>query len=383
MSETSCLSISQKALNNNFFFIKSIIGEDREFVSVVKGNAYGHDISTFVPMAFECGIKSFAVFSSSEARCVFEAGTRPDRLIIMGAIQEEDFNWVVENRIEVFVFNMERLEKLISVANSMMTRAIVHLEFDTGLHRTGFNRGQIQPLAACIKKHEGYIDIEGVCTHLAGAENISNDHRIRKQIDQFYQLGELLSEAGIRYKYAHAACSAALINYPETMLDMVRVGIMQYGFWPSQEVKMAYMAKTENRVDPLKRVMSWKSKVMDVRTVKKGEYIGYGRSYYSESEMKIAIVPVGYSNGYSRSLSNQGKAIIRGTRVSVVGLVNMNMTTFDVTNIPEIEINDEVILIGRHENIEVSVASFSDMTDMLNYELLARLPLNIPRIKES
>lgn len=383
MSETSYLSISQDALKNNFTFIKSIIGTDREFVSVVKGNAYGHDIGTFVPMAFECGIKSFAVFSSSEARRIFETGVRPDRLIIMGAIQDEDFEWVVENQIEVFVFNMERLEQLIAIAKSFETKAIVHIELDTGLHRTGFNENQIQPLASYIEKHEKSIVVEGVCTHLAGAEDISNDPRIRKQIDRFQASIRLLSKAGIVYKNAHVACSAALINYPETMLDMVRVGIMQYGFWPSQEVKMAYMANKEDRIDPLRRVLSWKSKVMDLRTVKKGEYIGYGKSYHSESDMKIAIVPVGYSNGYSRSLSNLGKAIINGTRVSVVGVVNMNMTAFDITNIPETKINDEVILIGQDQNLEITVASFSDMSDLLNYELLTRLPLSISRIKEN
>ena len=380
MTETSTITLSKSALQTNIDFIQKIIGGKTELVSVVKGNAYGHDIKTFVPMANECGIKSFAVFSAFEAHQVLETQPNLDRLMIMGALSSGDIEWVIKNKIDFFLFNESRLEKAIKIAKQSNEKARIHIEIDTGLHRTGFKLDQLPRLIKLLKEYRKNIIIEGVCTHLAGAEDVSNHLRVRQQIKTFNAAQKILKNNGIQFKKAHAACSAAIINYPKTILDMVRVGIMQYGFWPSKEVKVAYFTQKKDRQDPLSRVISWKSHVIDVREVEEGEYIGYGRSFLAESDMKIAIVPVGYAHGYSRSLSNIGKAIINNTRVSVVGIVNMNMVIFDVTNTPNTKEGDEAILIGKTENLEISVASFSDLSDQLNYELLTRLPNSIPRI---
>src|SRR5690606_22004344 len=131
----------------------------------------------------------------------------------------------------------------------------------------------------------------------------------------------------------HTACSAAAMRYPKTRMDLARIGILQYGFFPSREVLVDYLTKNKRRTVPLERVLSWKSRVMDLKKVPAGEFIGYGTAYLTNVEMTIAIVPVGYSQGYRRSLSNKGRVIIRGQRVSVVGIINMNMLTIDVTNI--------------------------------------------------
>ena len=161
---------------------------------------------------------------------------------------------------------------------------------------------------------------------------------------------------------------------------MVRIGIMQYGFWPSDETLINYLSKKEEKVDPLQRVISWKSKVMSTKEVNTGEFIGYGTTYLAHKKMKIATIPVGYAHGFSRSLSNQGRVLIKGKRVGVVGIVNMNLMTVDVTDIPEIQKGDEVVLIGKQGDLAISVASFSELSNQLNYELLTRLPYKIPRI---
>jgi alanine racemase len=157
------------------------------------------------------------------------------------------------------------------------------------------------------------------------------------------------------------------------------VGILQYGFWPSKEAKMAWLAKNKTATDPLKRVIQWNSHIMSIKEVDTNEYIGYGLSFLTECPMRIATVPIGYSNGYSRSLSNRGKVLVRGQRVDVVGIVNMNLLMIDVTNLPEVEENDEVVLIGNQGEQDISVASFSDFSSLLNYQLLTRLPERIPR----
>lgn len=379
MAETSEILLSKDSLAKNLSFIRNTMGTDTELVSVIKGNAYGHGISTFGPLAYDCGVRSFAVFSAFEARSLLESGVQPDRLMIMGHIDDEDISWVIENNVDFFLFELERLKTALVIAKGLQKPIRIHIEIETGMNRTGFAQNEWLRVVEIIKRERKHIHVEGICTHLAGAEDISNYLRIRQQIQVFKQARKFFDKHGVKYKKAHAACSAGMINYPRTIFDLVRVGILQYGFWPSKEVKMAYFAKNNLHEDPLKRVISWETNVMDTFEVKAGDYIGYGRSYLAESDMKIAVLPVGYAHGFSRTLSNLGKAIINGYRVSVVGTVNMNMASFDITNIPDVEKGDKAILIGKDNNLEISVSSFSDMSDQLNYELLTRLPESIPR----
>jgi alanine racemase len=160
---------------------------------------------------------------------------------------------------------------------------------------------------------------------------------------------------------------------------MVRVGISNYGFWPSQESKMMHMKEKEFIDDPLHRVLSWKSQIMSLNTVAKGKYVSYGQSYLTNRKSVIATVPVGYGYGFSRTLSNNGHVLVDSRRVPVVGNVNMNMVVIDITDTENVNIGDEVVLIGKQDGIDISVNSFSDMNNSLNYELLTRLPEHIPR----
>jgi alanine racemase len=163
-------------------------------------------------------------------------------------------------------------------------------------------------------------------------------------------------------------------------MDMVRIGIAQYGFWPSQETYM-YNFKNleENQKNPLKRLISWKSKVMSLKKVKMGDFIGYGTSFMASRDMTIALVPIGYSHGFSRNLSNLGKVLIQGKIVPVVGTVTMNSISVDITDVKEVKKGDEVVIIGRQKRNEITVASFGESTQQVNYELLTRLPQDIPR----
>jgi alanine racemase len=161
---------------------------------------------------------------------------------------------------------------------------------------------------------------------------------------------------------------------------MVRLGIVQYGFFPNNELAIEYLTKNKNITNPLRRLISWKSKVMVTKNAKAGEFIGYGTSYMANSDKKIAIVSVGYSNGYTRALSNLGRVIVNGQYASVIGTINMNMVTIDVTNIDNVERGTDVILIGKQDDVEISVSSFNEFSDLVNYELLTRLPKDLPRV---
>ncbi|MFT4681115.1 MAG: alanine racemase [Granulosicoccus sp.] len=379
MTSTSVIEISESALKNNIYFLKETLGASCQLSAVIKGNAYGHGISTYAPIAEKCGVNHFSVFSADEAFKAKEV-LNDSRLMIMGFIDQADLRWVVEHNISFFVFERGRLEAAIEAAKSLQNPARIHIEFDTGMNRTGFTKKELKPIIDILKENKEHLVVEGFCTHYAGAESIANDVRVRHQIKAYKQFDGWMGKQGIIPETRHTACSAAAMNYPKTRMDMARIGIMQYGYWPNRETFINYLSGKTDKTDPLKRVITWKSKVMTTHIVKPGEFIGYGTSYMVESLSKIAVVPVGYAHGYSRSLSNQGRVLINGQRVGIMGMVNMNMLIVDVTNIPDTTIGDEVVLIGKQGDLEISVSSFGELSIQLNYELLTRLPQDIPRI---
>ncbi|QSE99384.1 alanine racemase [Fulvivirga lutea] len=381
MEGPSSLFLSFSALQNNINFVRSRVGKKVIISSVVKGNAYGHGIKEFVQLALKCGIKHFSVFSSDEAYEVVDATNGEAQIMIMGEIPHEHLEWAISNNVEFFVFECTRVTEAINEAKRLKSVAKIHIEVETGLNRTGFNESEIAKLIPILHDNQEHIHVKGICTHFAGAESVANHVRIQKQIKRFNKHYKYLLSKGIEPELKHTACSAAAMVYPKTCMDMVRIGILQYGFWPSKETFIDYVSKvkTPDRNDPLKRVISWKSSVMSVKYVTTGEFIGYGTSFLAQQDMKIAAVPVGYSHGYSRVLSNLGRALVNGIRVGVIGLVNMNMMMLDITEVEEVEVGDEVILIGGYNGLEISVASFGELSNQLNYELLTRLPQRIPR----
>jgi alanine racemase len=379
MQHTSYIEISRSAYEHNLAYMKNLFGDEIVFSSVVKGNAYGHGIDTFVPMAMSCGVNHFSVFSADEAMRVHKASDGRVTILILGMINEEQMAWAIEHNIEFYVFDMNRLIRSVRLAKQINKPALVHIEVETGMNRTGFDPKQLSQVIQILQNEADHLIFSGFCTHYAGAESIANYYRVKKQKNYFGKYLKKIKSNHLIPQLIHTACSAAAMRYPSTRMDMVRIGILQYGFFPSREVLIHHLSKTKQQDYPLRRLISWKSTVMDIKTVKAGEFIGYGTSHLANVDMKIATVPVGYSHGFNRSLSNTGRVLIRGQRLGVVGIVNMNMMSIDVTTLPEIEQGDEVVLIGRQGDLEISVASFSDNSNLLNYELLTRLPGDIPR----
>lgn len=380
MTSSSTIEISQSALKANIGFIKDLLGDGCQLSSVVKGNAYGHGISQFVPLAEKCGVRHFSVFSAQEAFQAKEVLNKKSDIMIMGMIDKADLEWAIQHDISFFVFDITRLENALEVAKRLKMPARIHIELDTGLNRTGYTKKQLRTVVEFLEKHGEHFVVEGLCTHYAGAESIANHVRVNRQFKLYNSYKRWLAGKGVVPKRLHTACSAAAISYPKTRMDMARIGIMQYGYWPSRETHINFIGRRRGTEDPLQQVITWKSKIMTTHLVHAGEFIGYGTSYMAEQDMRVAVVPVGYAHGYSRSLSNQGRILIHGHRVSVIGVVNMNMLIADVSNIPEASIGDEVVLIGKQGDMAVSVSSFGELSAQLNYELLTRLPHDIPRI---
>ncbi|MCB0805521.1 MAG: alanine racemase, partial [Bacteroidales bacterium] len=285
------------------------------------------------------------------------------------------------HNIEFFVSDMERVKKALALWVETGQKANIHIEVETGMNRTGFRPKDLNELVEVIEKNPEAFELKGICTHYAGAESIANYVRIHNQLEEFIETCAWLNEQGINPRLKHTACSAAAITYPETRMDMVRIGILQYGFWPSRETFIHYIHGRKHAKDPLGRVIRWKTEVMAVKKVNQGEFIGYGHNFQAYHNMKIAVIPVGYSDGYSRALSNQGKVLINNERISIIGMVNMNMILANVSKLPDVKPGDEVVIIGRQGNHQLSVASFGELSKQVNYELLTRLPQHIKRIK--
>lgn len=382
MLNTSFLEIDKKALASNMKFIRNHLGKNRIVSSVIKGNAYGHGIEQIVELQFENGIRHFSVFSAYEASRTLTALNGRDAVImIMGDLHLEQIEWAIKNHIQFYVFDITRLQHALSYAKELGIQAKIHLELETGMNRLGIEIHEIEDVSKLLIENEMHLSIEGMCTHFAGAESIANHLRVRAQIKQFERMRKKFHECGVKAKLAHASCSAAALRFPKMRLDMVRIGILQYGFWPNEETYISYLEKYKANDNPLKRVISWKSKVMTIKHVSRGQFVGYGNSYLASRSHTMAVVPVGYSNGFSRSLSNHGRVIIHGVRASVAGIVNMNAITVDVTNVDrEVKVGDEVILIGKQGDAEISVSAFGDFSDQLNYEVLARLPNDLERM---
>lgn len=373
------IELNERALNHNLDELRRWFG-DVEMCMVVKGNAYGHGYDPIVPLAEAAGIRAFAVYSSREAVGFLKASDGGSRLMVMGHADHRNLPWVLRHGIEPWLNDLHDwpwVRHVMEGRDPPCEQAALHLELETGMYRTGLPLDEAYETAVAIHDHDR-ARLAGVCTHLAGAEDSGNSERISAQRQYYLDFLARLEEVGIDPGQRHIASSAAALLDPDCRFDLVRVGISSYGLWPSPEVRSRVTVLPE--APRLFNVLSWKARVVALRDVPDGAFVGYGRSYEAEGDQRIAVVTVGYADGFSRALSNQGNVIIRGRRATIVGNVNMNMIQCHVTHIPDIEVGDEVVIIGRQGSRETSVSSFSEFNAMVNYEQMARLSQEIPRV---
>ena len=380
MFNVSTIELSTEALRKNLAFIRKVIGPKTRLCSVVKGNAYGHGIETFTPLAQRLGADCFAVYSASEAFQLKKHLQNGARIYIMGDVDGNALDWAVEHDISFNIFEKNRLSQAIHAGKAQGKKALVHIEVETGMHRTGFPLEELPQILELCRAYPEVIEVKGICSHLAGAESQVNRLRIDAQKARFKEAVTIAERGGQTAGTRHLACSAGILNEPDTLYDMARVGILHYGFWPNSETRERYMKAHTLTEDPLMRVIRWWSRIMSVATVPAGGFVGYGNDFQAQVETRIATIPMGYAYGYARSLSNTGHVLVRGKKAPVRGIVNMNCITVDVTGIEGVEKGDEAVLIGSQDGNNISVASFGDLSDQLNYELLTRLPHSIPRV---
>jgi alanine racemase len=296
--------------------------------------------------------------------------------LILGHTLPERVEEVVRNRLRQVVYRTDMAAALSAAAQRSGMPAQVHVKIETGTNRQGVALADLAAFAAHLAGLSG-IRVEGAYTHFANVEDTLDPSFAALQFERFRQGLGILRGAGIHPPLVHAAATAGALLYPQSEFTMARIGIGLYGIWPSRETHIA--ARERGRRIALDPVLAWKSRLAQVKTVEKGEYIGYGLTFQAPRLMHLGVVPIGYYDGYDRKLSNSGRALVNGHPAPVVGRVMMNMIALDVTH-AEASADDEVVLIGRQGQSEIRVEELAEKVGTIPYEILSRINPLIPRI---
>lgn len=371
------VEIDRAALENNARRLKSHIGREVMMAAVVKANAYGHGIVEVSRIVLESGADWLAISSIEEARQLRTAGIDAP-ILCLGYIPLELLRSAVELNVRMTVFNCETVERLGIISDEMRREVRLHLKIETGTNRHGVRQNQIIDFAALVRKYP-WLRIEGFSTHYANIEDVTEHAFAEEQLRRFEEACAIAKEIGLEIPIKHTACTAATILFPNTLFNMARVGIGLYGLWPSKETKISALQRGIP-LNELKPVLTWKSRIAQTKIINPGETIGYGCTDVATQITRLAVLPVGYYDGYDRRLSSIGYVLIRGKRAPVRGRICMNMLMVDVTNIPDAVLEDEAILLGRSGDDAVSAETLALKIGTINYEIISRISSALPRI---
>lgn len=365
---TSYAVIDLDAVAANVRAIKRHIGDQCEMIAVVKANGYGHGASVVARAALDAGASRLAVARVDEGIALRQAGIEAPILVMGYAISGEAERIVIYD-LTPTVITIEVAQAISGFAQAAGRSVRVHIKIDTGMGRFGLLPDEVLTFVEQISNLPN-LDLEGIYTHYATADAADKSFTLQ-QYGVYAALINTLADAGYKFRLRHSANSASAIDLPVTHLDAVRIGIALYGLNPLEE--------TISTIE-LQPVLTLKSHVARVRTLGVGASIGYGRTYICETPRKVALVPVGYGDGYRRCLSGKGVMLIRGMRVPVLGRVSMDQTVVDVTDLPDVQENDEVVLIGAQGEERISAEEIAELAGTNNYEIVTALLGRMPRI---
>ncbi len=371
-AHTTWVAVSSTALKKNIQQFKKIVGPHTELMAVVKSNAYGHGMIESAKLFKKYGCAWIGTVDLEEATILRTAGYRGN-LLVLSYYSQDKLKQAIRQNIQLTIYHESAAKRISALAKRMRRTAHVHVKADTGTSRLGL---PYQTAASVITKINQLpnIAINGLFTHLADAENPDQAFTSIQQ-QRFESLLQALRRKNISIPYKHIACSAATILNQHTHYDLVRLGISAYGLWSVQGTQ-----HIRSQVD-LIPALSWHTRVLQVKTIAKGETVGYNRTYRAKHKMRIAVIPVGYHEGYDRSLSNKSAVLINGRRCSVRGNVCMNLTMVDITNIRQtVRPGTIATLIGKQGKQEITADELSQQAGTINYEIVARIHPSLPRI---
>ena len=361
--------INLSNLKHNLIQIKEATSPGAQLMAVVKGNAYGHGILDVAGTAVKNGASCLGTAILNEAVTLRENGFLLP-ILVFGYTPDDQLDAVVEYGLTQTIFDYDHAKALSEAALKRCTRAKVHVKIDSGMGRLGFLPGE-KTLETVIRiAGLPGIYLEGMYTHLAAADTQDPTYT-QLQLRRFSGFLHSVEKAGISIPVKHASNSAAFINYPEAHMDMVRPGIILYGIYPSPEVDRSKIL--------LNPVMSVKCRVASVKEMDAGSMVSYGCTCRLKRNSTIAVLPLGYADGYSRILSNKAEVLIKGQRVPVIGRVCMDQCMVDITSVPGTKIGDEAVIMGRQGDEEITADEIGRILGTISYEVVCMFSERIPR----
>jgi alanine racemase len=346
-----------------------LAGPGVQVMAVVKADAYGHGAVPVAGTALEAGAAWLGVAIPEEAIPLRLAGITC-RILVLGPISPEQADLVAAYGLDQCVSDLAQAEALDRAARAHGRELSIHVKVDTGMGRVGLRPREVRGVAEKLAGLPS-VRLAGWMTHFAESE-AEDPAFAREQLARFVGITRELQDAGLAAPLCHAANSGALLHLPEARLDLVRPGIMLYGYHPRGRPQVA---------DPgLRPALRLRTAISQVQAVARGESVSYGRTFVAPRDLRVATLPAGYADGVGRLLSNRGQVLVRGRRVPIVGRVCMDMTMVDVTDVPDVRVGDEAVLIGRQGSEEISADEVAELQGTISYEVLCGIGPRVPRV---
>ena len=366
--ERVCAYVDLNVIEHNFGAIKALLPHDVKILAVVKADAYGHGSSAIARKLESLEVDYLGVATINEGMKLRNKGIAIPILIMSGVLTRDEIKYVYENMLTPVVYDINTLRELKKESLKHNKILKVHIKLDTGMGRLGFTTDELPVVIREIK--EPYkIEVEGFMSHFSSSEN--RDEYGFNQISIFNKALQLLNKNDIYPKLIHMANSGAIAQYPEAYFNMVRVGIALYGSYPSKGL---------SKILHVKPVMKFSSRIALIKEYPPDSSLSYGRTFITEKKSRIAYVPVGYADGYPRSLSNKGSVLINDKRCNVVGRICMDWLLVDVTDKDNIAVGAEVILLGSGNREVITADEIAELTGTIPYEILCKISKRVPRI---
>ena len=367
---TTWAEIDLAAIAHNVRELKRVAAPGTQFMAIVKADAYGHGAVETARTAMDNGAVMLAVSRVSEGIVLREAGIGCP-VLVLGYVAPGEIALSLQNDLTHTVFNMAQAEILSDIAMQTGIKAKVHVKIETGMGRLGFEAGKNVVNEVVAVNGLEHLELEGVFTHFAMSDTSDKDYT-RQQLARFQDVLHELYRIGLEIPLKHAANSAAIIDMPDTHLNIVRAGIAMYGLYPSEDVDKSRVA--------LRPAMSFKTQVGHIKRVPAGYRVSYGCTYVTKEPTLIATIPVGYADGYSRLLSSRSEVLIHGQRAAVVGRVCMDQCMIDIGHIQDPVVGDEVVLWGGQGEAKLPVEEVAAKMGTINYELVCMVNVRVPRV---
>ncbi|HUI69255.1 MAG TPA: alanine racemase [Spirochaetia bacterium] len=372
MSSLVWVEIDGKAPEHNLKEIRKGSAPGTMACAVVKSNAYGHGVARVAELLPSA--EWLAVNSLEEGYELRSLGVRKP-ILLLGHVPLAELPAALEADLALTVYNRATIETVARMP-SVPRPARVHIKIDTGTSRQGILLDDVPDFTRLVKSSPNVV-LEGISTHFANIEDTLNHEFAKQQIDRFDAALKCAQGIAGPIPVVHTACTAAALLFPSTHFTMLRTGIGLYGLWPSRETFLSVREKG-SPVD-FRPVLTWKTKVVQIKWIPEGSYVGYGCSYRTTRRTLLGVLPVGYADGYDRAFGNRAHVLVRGRRAPVIGRICMNLCMIDLTDVPGVGLEDEVVLLGRSGDERITAEAMGEWAGTINYEIVTRISPLLPR----